>query len=190
MTLGSEQSVTARTRNAYRSWVRVHSLTLAEMWVRTVGRTAPWMDPCETPHPTVKVAGVHLDVRIAPLIQGLWDLGIDTVNSCEGDARITRALAEVMPNLSGTPMVASITVTSTDDATTLHAALARSTRTRRPHVLPLVTWVDARYIHVQFDPADLAYDDFTARVLADVRESRGADVTYPGYKNGTGRPKS
>lgn len=173
MTLASKQSVATRARNAYRSWVRVHALTLAEMWVRTVGRTAPWLDPCETPHPTVTVAGVHLDVRIAPLVQGLWDLGIDTVNSCEGDTRMTRALGEVMPNLSGgTPMAASITVTSTRDAETLHSALAKTTHTRRPHMLPRVSWVDARFHHVQFDPADLAHDDFTERVLAEVRESR------------------
>ncbi len=34
-------------------------------------------------HPTVLVDGVPIDVEIAPLIEALWERGIDTLNSCQ-----------------------------------------------------------------------------------------------------------
>src|SRR5437773_4458721 len=36
-------------------------------------------------HPTVELEGVAIDVEIAPLIELLWDLNIDTMNSCQNN---------------------------------------------------------------------------------------------------------
>lgn len=36
-------------------------------------------------HPTVEVEGVAIDVEVAPLIRLLWDLNIDTINSCQNN---------------------------------------------------------------------------------------------------------
>lgn len=171
-------SALSRLRNGYRNWARAHSLALAELWIRTVGRTAPFLDPCETPHPTVDLRGVDVDVKIAPLIEGLWDLGVETVDSCQGDTRITRALWAVMPNLSGTPMAASITVTTIDHAQALHAALTETNPSAGCRGLPRVWWVDPRYLHVQFDPAHLTRDGGIDRVLTAVGERQ--DTPAPG----------
>ena len=169
MTSDSDVGWVRWARNAYRDWVRVDTLALAGMWIRTIGRTAPFLDPCETPHPTVDLRGVDVDVQIAPLVEGLWDLGIDTVNSCQGDARITRALWKTMPNLSGTPMAASVTVTTVSHAQVVHAALRAAAPGTGHRGLPCVWWVDDRALHVQFDPDTLTGDGVTARVLDEVQ---------------------
>jgi hypothetical protein len=38
---------------------------------------------CESEHDTVLVDGVPIDYEIAPLIEALWERGIDTLNSCQ-----------------------------------------------------------------------------------------------------------
>lgn len=146
---------------------------MTALWIRTVGSTAPWFDPCETPHPALTIRGIEVDEKIAPLVEGLWSVGIETGGSCQGDARIYRALLRTMPNLShGLPAAASVTLLNLSDALRVHAAIDAQHQGRRLS-RPTLTTQDGEVVHVQFRPELLDAGDFVDAVVGRLMTSSG-----------------
>lgn len=119
----------------------------------------PWADPCEDPHPVVPVDGIDLDVGIAPLVMHLWQNGIHTHNSCQGDTSLYRLHELRHPAAwappSGNPYSAYLTLDCLESARAVVRILNPPTEhlatiSARGSVSPEEWW----FVH--FDPGLLA----------------------------------
>lgn len=89
-------------------------------WWKTIGRSAPFMDPCEEPHPFVIINNIQIDQKIADIITSLWKQNIETYNSCQGEPSIEKLTHHT--NIDSFSR-ATITFGTTDDARWFAACL-------------------------------------------------------------------
>lgn len=143
-------------------------LFYTDWWVIVASRSAPFFDPCETPHPTTDLDGTPIDVRIAPLVAALWDARVSTVSSCQGEARLDHALDRHVPNLSpARPYAATISVENLDQGIALMQAVQTVGGGREN--TPVEGRITGGYMHVRFDPALLDDPEFPSRVAQFLR---------------------
>lgn len=133
---------------------------LPSLWFATLGRTAPFADPCERPHKVVATSrdGILVDHLIEPLVEALWEEGIETYSSCQGEKSLRRLAAAIMPNLIGQAYRATVTV-DTHNIFPLLSALQDVSFAR--HVEPpdvVVSGAATAYAHIGFDPHLLSRD--------------------------------
>lgn len=149
----------------------------ASLWFATFGNTAPYADPCAHPHKVVATSreDVHVDRLIAPLIEVLWESGIETYSSCQGERSLRRMATAAMPNLVGHAYRASVTVGAGDIyplMTVLHEASVRHGAEPGEAVLPAVA---PGIAHLFFDPLLLTRENFAEEVSAGIAEHRAAE---------------
>lgn len=134
------------------------------VWINTIGRSAPFMDPSETPHRTVDVDGIAIDAAMEPLIRALWKRGMATAGCCQGDSALYNSSARFMPNW-GSPAAASVTFTAGDDSAALLLAI-------RPHCRPGEVQLissDLEYFHVLFPPRLLQDKSLVEKIQSNLR---------------------
>lgn len=139
--------------------IRGRKLYARVFWSLIPGWAVPWSDPCEDPHVSVSVDGVHVDAGIVVLVRYLWRNGIRTHCSCQGDPHLYKLHASRHPAMwapaVANPYSASLTLDSLDDARAVVRVLAppsehAATISARGGVSPEEWW----FVH--FEPSLLA----------------------------------
>lgn len=146
----------------------------ASLWFISLGRTAPYADPCEHPHRTVETSrdDVLVDRLIAPLVEALWSSGIETYSSCQGEARLRRIAAAVMPNLLGDAYSASLTISTHDLALVIEAFRRVQYRHGVEPAEARIPSVAPEYTYLSFDPKLLNVPGHEEEIVAAIGDVR------------------
>lgn len=142
-----------------------YSRTYWRFWKHLLDRFAPEYDPGEYSHANTVVDGIHLDNNILSLVTACWDVGIETVNSCQGDADVY-----VAGHRQG---YAYLTVTTEVDAFVINKALLSVQPTsERENVLIETVFDEERdryYYHVSFNPTVLNNSASLLKVIHSIK---------------------
>ena len=127
---------------------------------------APIYDPREKPHAGTVVNGVEIDDRVLPVILACWEMGMKTVNSCEGDVRLFTTQEHTMG-------LGYISFDNRANAFYLVEALLALELPYPKNISKIATVrkEDGFIYHVEFHPAVLDHSEHIAKAIRTIRSA-------------------
>lgn len=150
-------------------------------WLKLIGWTIPSGDPCEEPHEYVLMKGVEIDVQVAPLVKLLWENGIETYGSCQGDPNLYDLWCRYGLNHSqhGASHSSSLTMGSYQDAFLIASLIELYEETRingtTSVISQVVSDVDDNYHFIRFPGHVLLQPKFIEHMRSSINSSQRSE---------------